>query len=441
MQDLTIMTHQAPGIASFDNFEEIKAALETHLSAYQNIVYTEESLKTAKADKAALNKLKKALDDRRKEIKKIYMEPYLELEAQIKELIALIDAPLGEINGFVRQMELNEKAQKRLTIREYYDKISGSLGQLAEQLFDSPAFFDSKWELKSTSVKAWQDAVKDKVTQAAHDLQALQATGDAALIAHYLETMDMEDTLRYQKSLQAAQAAMQTQVVAEDGDDNVVGYKVLKLSGNARRMAQVMEQLELLGVEYEVLEDGMPKELEELTAPDFDSFVCFDIETSGTFGAANGDGPAEITEIGAVRVIDGKIFDRQDWLCNPGRKITPRIARLTHITDEMVADAPSVGEVIGEFAQYIKGLPIVGHNIKSSDLHYISAAAKRAGVVLSSPFFDTYLYAKKLKSKYGWENVKLEYLSKQFGVEQPDAHRAWCDAEANVGVYQKLKEL
>lgn len=279
------------------------------------------------------------------------------------------------------------------------------------------------------------------MTQAAHDLQTLQAAGDPALIAHYLETLDMENTLQYQKSLKAAQAAMQTQVIAEDTDDNVVGYKVLKLSGNARRMAQVMEQLELLGVEFEVLEDGMPKELEELTVPDFDSFVCFDIETSGTFGAANGDGPAEITEIGAVKVIGGKIVDRQDWLCNPGRKITPQIARLTHITNEMVADAPSVGEVIGKFAQYIEAFPIVGHNIKASDLHYISAAAKRAGVVLTSPFFDTYLYAKTLKNKYSWENVKLEYLSEQFGIEQPDAHRAWCDAEANVELYWKLKEL
>lgn len=141
MQDLTIMTHQAPGIASFDNFEEIKATLDARLSVYQNVVYSEENLKTAKADKTALNKLKKALDERRKDIKKIYMAPYLEIEGQIKELIALIDAPLGEIDGFIRQMELDEKEQKRLTIRGYYDEISGVLGALAEPLFNSPVFF------------------------------------------------------------------------------------------------------------------------------------------------------------------------------------------------------------------------------------------------------------------------------------------------------------
>ena len=84
---------------------------------------------------------------------------------------------------------------------------------------------------------------------------------------------------------------------------------------------------------------------------------------------------------------------------------------------------------------------LVGHNIKSSDLHYITTAANRAGVAFENKFFDTYLYAKALKEQQGWENVKLEYLSKVFGIAQNEAHRAWCDAEANVGVYFKLKEL
>ena len=185
----------------------------------------------------------------------------------------------------------------------------------------------------------------------------------------------------------------------------------------------------------------MPGELVELTAPDFDSFVAFDIETTGTFGAANGDAEADITEIGAVKVVNGQVVAREDWLCNPGRRIVPRIARLTHITDAMVANEPPVSEIIRRFADFIGDLPLVGHNIKSSDLHYITRAAKRAGVRLENTFFDTYRYAKQFQKAHGWENVKLEYLSQIFGIEQQSAHRAWCDAEANVGVYFKLKEL
>ena len=62
-------------------------------------------------------------------------------------------------------------------------------------------------------------------------------------------------------------------------------------------------------------------------------------------------------------------------------------------------------------------------------------------MTLRCPFFDTYLFAKQFREENGWENVKLEYLSKVFDISQPDAHRAWCDAEANVGVYFKLRDL
>ena len=203
----------------------------------------------------------------------------------------------------------------------------------------------------------------------------------------------------------------------------------------------LQDQMELMGMEFEIVEDGMPGELEELTEPCFDSFVAFDIETSGTFGAAKGDGPAEITEIGAVKVENGVVTSRFSSLCNPGRKITPIAAKITGITDEMVLSEPSVCEVISKFAEFVGDSILVGHNIKNSDLHYIKVAADSAGVAVENKFFDTYIYARKLKEQYGWDNVKLEYLSEKFGIEQQEAHRAWCDAEANVGVYFKLKEL
>ena len=78
--------------------------------------------------------------------------------------------------------------------------------------------------------------------------------------------------------------------------------------------------------------------MREKTDCDFDSFVAFDIEHTGTFGIDNGDAEAEIIEIGAVKVVDGNIVDRFDMLANPGRTIVPRIARLTHITDDMLSE-------------------------------------------------------------------------------------------------------
>ena len=159
-------------------------------------------------------------------------------------------------------------------------------------------------------------------------------------------------------------------------------------------------QLELMNIEVEEIEDGMPKPMEELVIPDFDSFVAFDIETTGTNGAANGDSEAKITEIGAVKVVNGEVVDRFEQLANPGRSITPMISRITHITNEMVADKPPVDEVIKMFNEFLGDSILVGHNIKSSDLRYITKAANKAGVNFKGPFLDTYLLQRNTRKKW-----------------------------------------
>lgn len=88
MNELTIIANQSPGVATLENFDELKAYLEERLEAYRDVVYTEDRVDMAKTDKKTLSKLKKTLDERRKEIKRIYMAPYLDAEAKIKELMA-----------------------------------------------------------------------------------------------------------------------------------------------------------------------------------------------------------------------------------------------------------------------------------------------------------------------------------------------------------------
>lgn len=447
MDELQLISRQHPGEVVIDNFQEIKDTLSQVLMRYQNVVYTENMLADAKADKKELTRLRKEIDDRRKEVKKAYLAPYNDFEAQVKELLAMVDAPLDEIKEFVLEMDQREKDIKQKEIRTYFMRQAAPLGEMADAVFDSPAFFDVKWLNKSTRAKTWQEEVNQKISDVARNIQSIKATGGAqtdALLTKYLERLDLEDVLRYQAAINTvtrATESVETSPLPQTVEDQRTGYKVLKVVGTMDAVTQAMELLALAGLEIEELEDGMPQPMTERTQPDFDSFVAFDIETTGTFGAASGDAPAEITEIGAVKVVNGQIVDRFSQLANPGRRIVPRIARITHITDEMVAGEPDVSIVIRKFAEFVGDMVLVGHNIKSSDLYYISRAAQRAGVRLENPFFDTYRYAKKFKTKQGWERLNLEYLSVQFGIEQKDAHRAWCDAEANVGVYWKLKEL
>lgn len=444
MEELSLVSRQEPGIVSLDNFEELKLALQAHLETYKNIIYTPENIKEAKNDKSRLTKLKKTIEDKRKEMKSIYMEPYKIVEAQAKELVALIDEPLKLIADFINNEDNIVKEAKRQEILSYYKKQSIILGDLSEKIFLSPCFYNKKWENKTTAVKTYQDEITEKIANISRDIETIKATGGqytAALLEKYCSTLSMEGLAEYKKVLSSTENAISTVTTVKDEDNCIMGYKVLKISGTQNQIMQIISQMEMMGIEVDEIEDGMPKEMEEIQKPCFDTFVAFDIETTGTFGAENNDAPAEITEIGAVKVVNGQVVERFSQLVNPGRKIVPRVAQLTNITDEMVANMPDISDVIRNFKQFVGDNILIGHNIKNCDIPYILKAARKGGITFDNRFFDTYIYAKTLKDEYGWENVKLKTLSEIFSIEQQKAHRAWCDAEANVGVYFKLKEL
>ena len=144
MNNLQLLSRQQPGQVSIDNFQELKAALTNALARYQGVVYTDSMLAEAKADKKELSRLRTDIRNRRLEIKKAYLAPYEEFDAQVKELLAMVDAPLDEIKSFVSKMEDREKEAKRQEIEAYFLRKSSPLGALARQVLNSPAFFDAK---------------------------------------------------------------------------------------------------------------------------------------------------------------------------------------------------------------------------------------------------------------------------------------------------------
>ena len=73
-----------------------------------------------------------------------------------------------------------------------------------------------------------------------------------------------------------------------------------------------------------------------------------DVETTGGNAQWN-----RVTEIGAVRVRNGKIIGEWSSLINPQRRIPGNIVSLTGITDDMVADAPLFADIADEFREFL----------------------------------------------------------------------------------------
>lgn len=440
MNKFELITTQQPGIVTFDNYELIKENLTRYVSeSFENVDYNIRGYEAAKADRDELKQTKDIITKTTKELKAAYSAPYVEIENKLNELAEILDGPYKKAKAFVDE---TEAVQKKEAVMKYAYEKAAELGEVGLKVVNSNAFFNEKWLNKTFTVKKYQDEIDSIIQTAAKDIHTIQTTGGdntSIMMARYYETLSLDGVKSFVDSLESSEVDIDA--LALPSEKNAIGYKVLKITATEDQMAIIMDQLEMLGVEVEELEDGMPKTMEELTVPNFDSFVVFDIETTGTNGAASGDGEAKITEIGAVRVVNGEVVEKFDELANPGRKIVPRIARLTHITDEMVADKPPVDEVIKMFHDFVGNSIVVGHNIKSSDLRYITKAADKAGVHFDNQFLDTYVLAKKYKEQMNWEKLNLSYLSSLYGFEHQEVHRAWSDAEVNAKIYFVLKEL
>ena len=440
MQNFEITPVAMQGEAQFTNFIEVRDELSSRMADYDKLVTNLTDADSARISLTELKDLRDTLTDAQKELENVYTKPYAEAMAKLDELIAMVDTRYKPLRKFVDD---KDKEQKKEDIFEYAHKAAADYGSVGESLVQSPAFFNEDWLLRKYTVGKYRKEVDSILDHGIRDLASIQLAGGEhvrEMTAHYLTDLSMDSVQAFRNRLTSADALDMSEVQAHY-TNALSGYRVLKISGTVEQMADLMDKLTLMGMQADVLEDGMPKPMEELTEPTFDSFVAFDIETTGTYGSACGDAAAEITEIGAVRVENGVVVDKFDELVNPGRKILPDIAAMTHITNEMVADAPPIAEVLGRFAQFCGDSILVGHNIKSSDLKYIGKAAQKAGIRLENRFLDTYILAKRFKEAKGWEKLALGYLTQYYGITHTEEHRAWSDAEANASVYFELQKL
>jgi DNA polymerase-3 subunit epsilon len=155
------------------------------------------------------------------------------------------------------------------------------------------------------------------------------------------------------------------------------------------------------------------------------AFAVVDIETTG--GVA---GSHAMTEIAVVRVEQGRIVRRWRSFVNPQQPIPRFITQLTGITDEMVAGAPHVREVLPAMLGHFGDAIIVGHNVRF-DAGFINFELRRYGLAgIASPTLDTLALARRTIAEVA--NYKLGTLTRELGLDVERHHRALADATATA---------
>ncbi len=164
-------------------------------------------------------------------------------------------------------------------------------------------------------------------------------------------------------------------------------------------------------------------------------YVVFDLETTGFHPERDA-----IIEISAVRVCDGKVVAEYSTLVDPKRHIPAGATAVNGITDDMVADAPEIGEAMAGFLDFIGDSILVGHNIHTFDMNFAyDAAWQSLGKKLGNDYIDTLYLSRYCLPELG--HYKLTDISEYFHISTGGAHRALNDCLMNQGCFEELGKL
>jgi len=163
------------------------------------------------------------------------------------------------------------------------------------------------------------------------------------------------------------------------------------------------------------------------------AFVVFDTETTGL----DPDSGDQIIQIGAVRVLNGRILDDEtfDTLVNPGRRISARSTRFHGITDDDVASAPPVGMALARFHAFAGEAVLVGHNA-AFDMRFVRIREADGGVEFDQPVLDTLFLSMALDPLD--PDHSLDALARRFDIALDARHNALGDAHITALVLVRL---
>ena len=215
MEDLTLVINN-PDEGHFLksigwNKEQIKEAVVSITEQYRGLAYTEAQLQEAKADRAKLNAMKKDISDRRIQVKKALLEPYEKFEAEVKEVVALIDEPIAMIDEQIVAYEERTKEEKRQALEKFFTENRADLPELIT--FDK--IFNPKWLNKTSSLSSCKNEIKKAIEDIKADLSVIRSSLSGKYSV-YAEEFYLKREMNLSKALSEANRIQEMDKKAEE---------------------------------------------------------------------------------------------------------------------------------------------------------------------------------------------------------------------------------
>ena len=186
------------------NFEELKNEITVASEEYAVSVYTDDAIKAAKADRAKLNKFVDAMEAKRKELKKKVMVPYEQFEKEEKELVAIVQRAIDNIDTQVKDYERRQREEKTAKILEFYDDNIHDI----EKYLPFERVFKPEYANASTTMKSVKEDILEMIQKVDEGLAILNEVdspyaGDMKEV--FLRTYDIGHAIAERNRLEAAE--------------------------------------------------------------------------------------------------------------------------------------------------------------------------------------------------------------------------------------------
>ncbi len=190
----------------------------------------------------------------------------------------------------------------------------------------------------------------------------------------------------------------------------------------------------IYGVEAYLVNDDVPPIVVDSKNQNIDdtTYCVLDLETTGFSPKTE-----KITEVGIMKVVNGKVVDEFSCFVNPEKPIPPRVTEVTHITDEMVKDAETIDKVMPKIIDFVGDSVIVAHNARF-DVGFLKYNSKKLGLKFDNTYLDTLALAKVLFPDF--KKYKLGAIASRLEIEVLVAHRALDDVDTTVKVFNVMLE-
>jgi hypothetical protein len=211
------------------NYDELKKELTEKTESYKSIVYTEDTIKDAKTDRANLNNLEKAINAEKIRVKNIFLKPFEDFETKCKELMAMVNEASGNIDKQIKVFESKQDEEKTERIKEIFNQYVGEY----KDLVTLSTIFNDRWLNKTFSIKKVEEDIAHIFSKLKMDLGTIEGQIDNPTLLKqvkdfYFQNIDKVDVLSL--SLNEKNRILENQV------------KIEKLENDTKKLVEELKE-------------------------------------------------------------------------------------------------------------------------------------------------------------------------------------------------------